>query len=68
VTDREIFRVRMSDDKVHTKDSCWSVRMVYNLIGMPGVSTAGLGVDGVLHPHSRTAGPGVDGVLHPHSL
>ena len=38
----------MSDDKVHTKDSCWSVGMIYGPRGLPGVSTAGPGVDGVL--------------------
>ena len=30
------------------KDSCWSVRMVYNHKGLPGLSTVGLGVAGVL--------------------
>jgi hypothetical protein len=34
---------------VHTKDSCWSVRTIYDPRELPGVSTAGLGVDGVLH-------------------
>jgi hypothetical protein len=45
---------------VHTKDSCWSVGM-YGPRGLPGVSTAGPGVDGVLQ---STTGLGVDGVLH----
>jgi hypothetical protein len=40
--------VRKSEDKVHTKDSCWSVGTIYGLRELPGVSTAGLGVDGVL--------------------
>jgi hypothetical protein len=38
----------MSEDKVCTKDSCWSVGMIYDPRGLPGVSTAGTGVDGVL--------------------
>jgi hypothetical protein len=32
----------MSEDKVHTKDSCWSVGTIYNPRELPGVSTAGL--------------------------
>jgi hypothetical protein len=39
----------MSEDKVRTEDSCWSVGIVYRSIGLPGVSIAGPGVDGVLH-------------------
>jgi hypothetical protein len=42
-------RVRTSEDKVRTKDLCWSVGMVYDPRGLPGVSTASPGVDGVLH-------------------
>jgi hypothetical protein len=38
----------MSEDKVHTKDLCWSLGTVYDLRGLPGVSTDGPGVDGVL--------------------
>jgi hypothetical protein len=38
----------MSENKLRTKDSCWSVGMVYNPRGLLGVSTTGLGVDGVL--------------------
>jgi hypothetical protein len=38
----------MSEDKVHTKDSCWSVGMLYGSRGLPGVSTIGPGVEGVL--------------------
>jgi hypothetical protein len=38
----------MSENKVCTKDLCWYVGMVYDPRGLPGVSTAGLGVDGVL--------------------
>jgi hypothetical protein len=40
--------VRISEDKVHTKDSCWSVRMIYGPKGLSGVSTTDLGVDVVL--------------------
>ena len=38
----------MSEDKVRTKDSCWSVGTIYDPRELPGVSTAGPGVDGVL--------------------
>jgi hypothetical protein len=41
--------MRMSKDKVCTKHSCWSVKMIYNLRGLPEVSTTGLRVDEVLH-------------------
>ena len=41
-------RVRMSEDKVRTKDPCWSVGTIYNPRELSGVSTAGLGLDGVL--------------------
>jgi hypothetical protein len=41
----------MSEDKVRTKDSCWSVWMVYNPRVLPGESTAGPGVGGVLDQH-----------------
>jgi hypothetical protein len=33
---------------VRTKDSCWSVGTIYDSKELPGVSTAGPGVDGVL--------------------
>jgi hypothetical protein len=38
----------MSEDKVRTKDSCWSMGMVYDSRGLSGVSTTDLGVVGVL--------------------
>jgi hypothetical protein len=38
----------MSEDKLHTKDSSWSVGIIYDPRELPGVSTIGLGVDGVL--------------------
>ena len=31
----------MSEDKVRTKDSCWSVRTIYDSRELSGVSTAG---------------------------
>jgi hypothetical protein len=34
----------MSEDKVRTKDLCWSVGTIYNPRELPGVSTAGLGI------------------------
>jgi hypothetical protein len=40
--------VRMSEDKVCTKDSCWPVRMIYDPRELPRVSVAGLGVDKML--------------------
>jgi hypothetical protein len=39
----------MSEDKVRTKDSCWSVGTICDLRELPGLTTTGLGVDGVLH-------------------
>jgi hypothetical protein len=40
--------VRMSEDKVCTKDSCWSVGTIYDPKKLPEVSTAGPRVEGVL--------------------
>jgi hypothetical protein len=40
----------MSEDKVHTKDSCWSMGMAYDPRVVLGVSTAGPRVDEVLQP------------------
>jgi hypothetical protein len=40
--------VRMSEDKVCTKDPCWSVGTIYDPREPPGVSIADPGVDGVL--------------------
>jgi hypothetical protein len=39
----------MSEDKVHIKDSCWSVETIYDTRELPGLSNVGPGVDGVLH-------------------
>jgi hypothetical protein len=39
----------MSEDKVCTKDSCWSVRMIYGPRVLLGVNIVSPGVDGVLH-------------------
>jgi hypothetical protein len=36
--------VRKSEDKVHTKDSCWSVGTIYDARELPEVSTAGSGI------------------------
>jgi hypothetical protein len=38
----------MSEHKVHAKDLCWSVGTIYDPRELPGVSTIGSGVDGVL--------------------
>jgi hypothetical protein len=34
----------MSEDKVRTKDSCWSVGTIYDPRELPGVSTTGSGI------------------------
>jgi hypothetical protein len=34
----------MSEDKVRTKNSCWSVWTIYDPRELPGVSTADLGI------------------------
>jgi hypothetical protein len=41
-------QVRMSEDKVCTKDSCWSMGTIYDPRELPGVSTIGPGLDGML--------------------
>jgi hypothetical protein len=38
----------MSEDKIRTKNSYWSVGMVYDPRRLPGVSTVCPGVDGAL--------------------
>jgi hypothetical protein len=44
----------MSDDKVCTKDSCWSVGTIYDPSELPRVSTAGPGIGrGVTLPYPR---------------
>jgi hypothetical protein len=40
--------VCMSEDKVGTKVSCWSMGTIYDLRELPGVSTTDPGLDGVL--------------------
>jgi hypothetical protein len=35
----------MTDDKVRTKDSCWSVGTIYDPSELPGVCTAGPGIE-----------------------
>jgi hypothetical protein len=34
----------MSEDKVRTKDPCWSVETIYDPRELPGVSTVGSGI------------------------
>jgi hypothetical protein len=34
----------MSEDKVRTKDSCWSMGTIYDPRELPGVSTTGPGI------------------------
>jgi hypothetical protein len=41
VTDREVF---LGEDKVCTKDSCWSVGMIYDPRELLGLSIAGPGI------------------------
>jgi hypothetical protein len=41
----------MSEDKVHTKDLCWSVGTIYD---PAGVSTVGPGLDSVLQVVSES--------------
>jgi hypothetical protein len=36
--------VRMSEDKVRTKDLCWYVGIIYDPRELPGVSTVGPGI------------------------
>jgi hypothetical protein len=48
VTDREVFSGAHGEDKVRTKDPCWSVGTLYDTRELPGVSTVGPGVDEVL--------------------
>jgi hypothetical protein len=43
----------MSEDKVRTKDQCWSVGTIYDPRELLGVSTVGPGVDRVLHVASQ---------------
>jgi hypothetical protein len=40
--------VRMSEDKLRTKDPCLSMGTIYDTRELPGVSIAGQGEDGVL--------------------
>jgi hypothetical protein len=41
--------VRICEDKVRTKELCWSVGMIYDFRGLSGVSTSDPGVDEMLH-------------------
>jgi hypothetical protein len=44
----------MSEDKVCTEDSCWSLGTIYNPRELLGVSIDGLGVDMVLQVVSES--------------
>jgi hypothetical protein len=46
--------VRMSEDKVRTKDPCWSMWIIYDPRELIGVSTVGSGVNGVLQVVSES--------------
>jgi hypothetical protein len=45
--------VRMSEDKVRTKDPCWFVGTIYDPRELPRVITADPGLDGVLQVVSK---------------
>jgi hypothetical protein len=45
----------MSEDKVRTKDLCWSVGTLYDSIELPGVSTVGPGIGrGVIEGRNKS--------------
>jgi hypothetical protein len=46
-------RVCTSEDKVHTKDSCWSLWTIYDPKELPEVSIVCLGVDRALQMVSQ---------------
>jgi hypothetical protein len=51
VTDRKVFS-GAHEDKVRTKDPCWSVGTIYDPRELPGVSTVGPGIGrGVTNSH-----------------
>jgi hypothetical protein len=54
--------MRMSEDKVHTKDSCWSVGTIYDLRELLGVSTVGPGIGRGVTSGIRTDPRGFTGV------
>jgi hypothetical protein len=55
-------QVRMSEDKVRTKDSCWFVGTIYDPIDLPGVSIAGPGIGRGVTSGIRTNPRGFTGV------
>jgi hypothetical protein len=57
VTDREVFSVRMSEDKVRTKYSCWTVGTIHDPRKLSGVSIAGPGIGRVLHRFTSSLDP-----------
>jgi hypothetical protein len=52
----------MSEDKVRTKDSCWSVGTIYDPRKLPGVSTTGPGIGRGVTSGIRTDPQGFMGV------
>jgi hypothetical protein len=54
VTNQNIFLVRTSEDKVHTKDLCWFIGIVYDLRGLSEVNTTGPRVTVVLQMVSES--------------
>jgi hypothetical protein len=56
------YRVRMNEDKARTKDSCWSLGIIYNPRELTGVSTASLGIRRGVTSGIRTDPRGFTGV------
>ena len=55
----------MSEDKVHTKDSCWSMGTIYDPRELLGVSTAGPGIgQGVTHGQQWALVPKVSSCIN----
>jgi hypothetical protein len=54
--------VRISEDKVRTKDSRWSMGTIYDARELPGVSTAGPGIGRGVTSGSRVDPRGFMGV------
>jgi hypothetical protein len=62
VTDRKFSRVRISEDKVRTKDPCWSMETIYDPRELPGVSTTGPGIGRIVTSGIRADPQGFTGV------
>jgi hypothetical protein len=54
--------VCMSEDKVYTKEPCWSVGTIYDPRELSGVSTAGLGIEQGVTSGIRAGPRGFTGV------